>query len=525
MKFKSFIEKYFLIDDAESGRLVPFNFRPVQSKYYDFLCRDYSEKENFKGLRETILKARKEGFTSLVLALFAADIIMNHDPVRYLEISYKEDATRQHYRRLKAFILSYFKKRTEIQEERELEKEIFDSISEGEELVLKHNKASFYVGTASTRTGERGGTVQGVLFSEAAHYPDTGIQKASEIIEATRNQIAVGSGMVFVETTANGMNHFYNLWNKAKDREVDYKPRFFSWKDFYTEEQFELIKKGFADKSLIKQEYPEFDYEAFLTSGRPVFNQIALKEYLDKARVTPPLAIGNLFGSSECPVIESDPNGLLRVYEAPQYNRAYVIGADPGDGHDFAVAQVLDHRTLSQVATWRGRIGADEFGRVLHLLGFYYNKALIAVERNGLGLGTISILKSLYYPNFYTRKVEDYLSHQETTDIGWVTNIKTRPELITLLQQLIREKAFALKDEITIKELMAFAFNEKGKAEAVTGNHDDTIFALGIGVMSARQTEHPNAWQQSDSYLDHINKDTLKVGNRVVPQLAWRIGK
>ena len=183
MKLRNFIEKYFLIDDARTGKIVPFIFRQVQNKYYETLLADYDETKNFTGLREIVLKARKEGVTSFVLALFCADIILNPNPVRYLEISYKDDATSQHFRRAKQFILSYFKQKTNIDDERKLEKMIFKSLNEGSEFVLAHNGASFYCGTASTRTGERGGTVQGVLFSEAAFYPDTGIINASEIIE------------------------------------------------------------------------------------------------------------------------------------------------------------------------------------------------------------------------------------------------------------------------------------------------------------------------------------------------------
>ena len=72
MKIRAFIEQNFLVDHAETGEFVPFKFNSVQSKYYDMLCKDYLENENFSGAREIILKARKEGFTSLILAIFVA---------------------------------------------------------------------------------------------------------------------------------------------------------------------------------------------------------------------------------------------------------------------------------------------------------------------------------------------------------------------------------------------------------------------------------------------------------------------
>jgi hypothetical protein len=89
MKLKAFIQDNFLIDNPETGELVSFGFRKVQDKYYDMLCQDYDEALNFNGLREIVLKARKEGFTSKILALFSGVAILDENPVRFLEISYK----------------------------------------------------------------------------------------------------------------------------------------------------------------------------------------------------------------------------------------------------------------------------------------------------------------------------------------------------------------------------------------------------------------------------------------------------
>lgn len=293
MKIRNFIQDNFLIDHNETGALVPFTFRDVQSKYYDQLCTDYLEDNNFEGAREIDLKARKEGFTSFWLGIFEAITILSNDPVRFLEISYKDDATLQHYRRAQMYVLSYFARKEVGNDLNDIKKIIYDksfrrkvflSDTEGEEFVLAHNGASFYVGTASTRTGERGGTVKGVLFTESAHFPDSGGKiSANEIIEGTQNMVAVGTGIIVHESTANGFNHFKTRWNQAELGQINYKPRFFSWRDFYTPEQFEIIKMGFSDKSKIPQEYPENPQEAFLHSGTPYFEKLAMKKYLDSA--------------------------------------------------------------------------------------------------------------------------------------------------------------------------------------------------------------------------------------------------
>ncbi len=284
MKYREFIQDNFLIDHPETGEMVPFVFRSVQNKYYDMLCDDYGEKQNFVGAREYILKSRKMGFTSPILAIFCVDLILSKHPRRALEISYKDDATKQHFRRAKGYVMSYFAKRTGIVDEKRLEKIVFLSINEGQEFVLRHNKASMYFGTARTATGERGGTVQDILFTEFAHYPDTGKLNVAEMIEGTSSMVAVGTGRIFRETTANGVNHAKKTWDQAKRGEIDLMPRFFSWREFYTPAEFELIKAGFADKSLVPQEYPDNDDEAFLASGKKFFDIVAMQYYKQNER-------------------------------------------------------------------------------------------------------------------------------------------------------------------------------------------------------------------------------------------------
>jgi hypothetical protein len=91
--------------------------------------------------------------------------------------------------------------------------------------------------------------------------------------------------------------------------------------------------------------------------------------------------------------------------------RAYTIGADVGMGlrasqarrndSDPSVAQILDSQ-MRQVAVWRGVVHPDYFARVLVALGYHYNSATIAPERNNHGLVTCVKLRDLDYPYLYT---------------------------------------------------------------------------------------------------------------------------
>lgn len=277
MKYKKFIEDNFLIDEPDTGQLVPFKFRPVQARYYDELVRDYDIERKGIGapVREIILKARREGFSSLILALFAADDITQENPTESLAISYVDKATKTFRRRYRTFVTSYFAKK-EGYEPADVQANpgILDDVAgrhleaDGADIVLAHNKAHFYCGTASAKVGGRGGVLQKVLFSEEAHYPDTEIMTAKEIVDGTLRQVDIHAGWAFRETTANGYGNYYEqTWAAAVEGQSRFKPRFYGWREMYIEEEFALIASEFTDKQILKQEYPETPEEAFISSG------------------------------------------------------------------------------------------------------------------------------------------------------------------------------------------------------------------------------------------------------------------
>jgi hypothetical protein len=89
--------------------------------------------------------------------------------------------------------------------------------------------------------------------------------------------------MIFIESTANGMDNYYQLaWEKAMRGESAYRPRFFGWSEFYSPEWVEKKRLEFPNERMWKQEYPNDPDEAFVTSGTPYFDAMLLKEMLNK---------------------------------------------------------------------------------------------------------------------------------------------------------------------------------------------------------------------------------------------------
>ena len=478
MKYRQIIEENFLIDEPTSGKLVPFLFRPVQIRYYNELIRDY-DIEN-KGLtapvREDILKARREGFSSLILGIFAADDLMSKNPTETLVISYKDDATKTFRKRYRNYITSFGAKDMGYTAEQiqanpgllENAAKIMFSV-DSDEFELKHNRAHFYCGTASARTGGRGGVLQKLLFSEAAFYPDKKELRAKEIIEGTLRQVDLSSGWVFVESTANGdLNHYAKMWTEAKAGNSRFKPRFYGWRDFYSQEQFEIIKSEFTDKRMIPQEYPETPEEAFLSSGDRFFD---------------PSVVVNLRVEAPKQVI-----GNWRYYGDYQPGHRFAGGSDVSEGvgrHNSTIAIIdfdarleIDGRITQKpkvVALFvDNRIAPDLLAHEIKGGGQRYGNCLMAVERNNHGWATLTAIKPIYF-NLYK---------DENDKLGWQTNLASKPRMLHELRTGLHEGLLDISDEGLKQEILSYPSLDLNIAnvdeEDETQGHYDRVIALAI---------------------------------------------
>ncbi len=176
----------------------------------------------------------------------------------------------------------------------------------------------------------------------------------------------------------------------------------------------------------------------------------------------------------------AENGGEVAVYEMPQRNTPYVIGADTaGDGSDRAAAQVINNLTGAQAAVFICERDEDVFTRELYCLGMWYNGALIGVEAN-FSSYPIKELERLGYPHQYVRETEDSFSGRVKNSYGFRTTAVTRPVIISELIGCVREQPYLLNDRTTVEEMLTFVRNEKGRPEAAAGCHDDTVMALAI---------------------------------------------
>ena len=370
--------------------------------------------------------------------------------------------------------------------------------------------STFYIGTAGALRTGRGSTINNLHASEIAFYKDAGTLMTGLLQSVPKD------GKVILESTANGVgNYLHREWKKAETGDGAYKGHFFSWaedksyqtpiaRDFkmtpaeveelvdfdLTREQIAWKREKVKEFSTIEefnQEYPITPNTAFISSGSPVFNLPALNVLLNAS--TKPKYSGNLIGTKTLLSLEENDKGYLDIWDLPNGEDDYVIGADVAEVNDYSVAQVLRKKDLKVVARFRARLPVDAFAKELERLGYFYGTALLGVERNNQGIAVLVVLNQLYYPNMFYREDTNDVGENSTSKLGWETTRKTRPILITDLAMYIRNGDLKIEDAVTINELMSFIKTlRKPMGEATAGTHDDTVIALGIAVQMYRRS-------------------------------------
>ncbi|MBO7668328.1 MAG: PBSX family phage terminase large subunit [Firmicutes bacterium] len=223
-------------------------------------------------------------------------------------------------------------------------------------------------------------------------------------------------------------------------------------------------------------------------TGKTVFDGQAVSERLN--RLTPPVKRGfwtYIYGDGglhTAAILEPEwteaKDGPICIFREPEEGRPYVIGGDTsGEGSDFFVAQVLDNITGEQVAVLRHQYDEDTYAEQVYCLGKYFNDALVGIETN-FSTFPIRKLEMLGYTNQYVRELPDTYTGAVRKAFGFRTNAQTRPVIVGELVEAMRSGIDTVNDRTTLEEMLTFVRNEKLRAEAEPGAHDDCVMALAI---------------------------------------------
>lgn len=520
------------------AKIVPFEPNIPQRVLIDHVLLCIKERRPVKAI---ILKARQMGLSTAVEALIYWWTSTNKN-INSVIIGHDESSSKNLYMMFRRYYDNtspVFKPAIRYNTRTDLSFERFDET--GKQVGLG---SSIKTATAGNRAAGRSDTINLLHASELGEW-ENGEDLVASLLETVPDEPDMEKpSMMFLESTAKGRgNYFHKEFVNAVKGLNNFVPFFFPWwiLDTYERDENEplgklseyeeflvdLMKRGHevagykitidpkripakihfyrrkaknfeATPERLPQEYPSTWQEAFIASGKNVFNTLALQEMEKDAQPVEEteyykIIPGEQHESYVLDRVPYEPNekpddftykAPLKIFKGPIPGHEYVIGGDVAEGlerGDYSVAEVVDVSTMETVARWRGHIDPDKFGEVLGALGTYYNFALIGVEVNNHGLTTIQKLRDTFYTNLYKRdKGYDEDFEEPTSNLGWKTDVRTKRIMIDDLIRLVREGVVKDPDIVFVNEAFAFVRDERGRMNAEDGEHDDAVMAKAI---------------------------------------------
>jgi hypothetical protein len=512
-------------------RLVEHGFLTIKTKksgivklYPNIIQKKLLEKikEIFfsgKPLRVIVLKARQMGVSTLIEAIIYA-FTSRMRGVNACVIADDLDGSNYIFEMQKMFqeyLDSHLKPRPRHSNEKK--------------LAFQGLNSQILIDTAENPNVGRKYTFHFIHATEVARWQ----KSLSELMTGLGHSVPNALGtMVFLESTANGYNEFYDLWLKAIDGKTDWIPIFLAWWEFpeyvlplengkfypidnvkfitplekenFLDGEKELKKKynlngeqlnwrrwdivnncG-GDVNMFNQENPASWQDAFIATGNLYFDREALK----RQEIKRPVAVGNIVKEESRYVFREDAAGVFSIYEFPKIDGQFVVAGDPAEGlehGDKSAGIVINKRTNKTACIYNHNIPPDRFEEDLIKMGNYYNEATIACENKGYGY---SVNQGLFkrYGRVYRRVRNKKGFNEPTMELGWNTNSATRPQMLAQLAEEIAEGSTDLIDNDLIQQCWTFINNAKrGQPEAEKGKCDDLVMARAIAGQV--RLEHP----------------------------------
>lgn len=449
----------------------------------------------------------------------------------------------------------------------------------------------YWVDTANEFESGRGSTPHALWMSEYAFWPQPE-QKFIALMQSVPDQ---PDTMVVIESTANGMNHFEKLWTEAVAGQNEFVPFFWPWwkqpeyeRPFVNESEREEFRVGdteaspFAEREpelldpgpidietgehvalsleqlnwrrwaianrcgasidKFNQEYPTTPADAFLATGRKVFEPMLVARARAQAEKSDPRfgeggpitgAIiaterkiqagrhgrveapkGPVFKPARLLPVGEDPNWRVWLDYDPKDGKllipeeaAYVVGVDVSEGLPesedesgdpaFNAIEVIDHRTKEQVAEYRSRCDPDLLAEYAVLVAHLFNNAWLAIEKTGPGLQTVrKAWLDFHYNRTYFRARHEQRDEAGTDRLGWDTNRATKHLLITTGQELLREGTHGIRSRRLVGEMETYIRTSTGKMIPEHGKFSDLLMAYLIAQQVA--IEKPIPRRKSD---------------------------
>lgn len=583
------IEGLLWVKDQDTRELVPFRLRWAQKVLIAKLCEQCL---NGKPMRVDTLKARQLGFSTVIAAIFFM-MGMYRPQTRWCVMADLESHAANIFDMYQTFYDNLDRSNPNYAEIQQFEhdnpgrrhpasiKPVLRNTRAGKMMRTEYDSRIEII--VAGDTAGRSASYDGVHSSETAfqkNLTNTNVSLFSTVSIKNRNSI------IIIETTANGYNAYKERWDMDTSGKSSFYALFIPWfdhPDYYldvgllklpqleawmyekwkehpevTNEQmmwyWSKYTEGY-DEDRMKQEYPWDPSDAFISSGRSVFDMGKLKKRKDFL-----LSLGKYYenGTFRCDTqfsadgntiavsnvrFDEDDAGAFRVFERPKPDAKYVVICDPSKGmnYDYSAIQVICNNPVRQVARYNAKEAIDVVAKTLYAVGTIYNNALISVENN-TGPTILDLLLKMHYPNLYVDQNPVYNDFTQTYSrrYGHTTTLSNRQPMIDSFVMAFRENPEIVWDVDTLSQMETFQMvmmrtnggDSKYKAMANGANsHDDLVMAFVPFWLVRSQQEFGSAvplkgaevneirtqsdWEAYRRKLQKAKKDRSEVGNKL----------
>lgn len=268
-------------------------------------------------------------------------------------------------------------------------------------------------------------------------------------------------------------SQFKQIYRAAKQKLNAYSAVFLAWwvrpertQEWYDQQCKDSINNT-GSLDYVHEQYPATDVEALApnTLDKRIASAWLLQCYEEMS------PIGEL--PPECPSIPQ-----LQLYQLPEPQHKYVIGADPAEGNptsDDSALTVLDAETWEEVAMLAGKFEPTVFAGYITSIGVYFNKASAFIERNNHGHAVIATLRDL-------GKLEIIKGLDDK--LGWLSNTKGNSILYDTAADAFRDHSTTIHSFETYNQLASI---EGASLSAPDGDHDDRADSYCIALQGVKR--------------------------------------
>ncbi len=419
---------------------VKFDLYPFQkSVLWHFLTKRFN----------IVLKFRQAGVTELI-SMYCLWLCMYHPNKNVVIVSIKERVAKKVLRKIKYMY-------------RNLPEHIKVPVVNGKgddigtATEMEFSNGSLITSIPTTEEAGRSEAVSLLVIDEAAI-----VRWANQIWAAAFPTLSTG-GAAIVNSTPYGVgNWFHQMWVDAFSGGNGFNPIRLRWQ--MHPERDQVWYKQMSDILGPRRTAQEIDGD-FLTSGNSVFNLADIR------------AIEEEIGEFEYHSIEM--NGSLYNLRPPVPGMEYYIGADVATGRarDYSTFTIFD-RHGNEMSCFKQKIAPGRFADLLMAMGTKYNRATIAPESNDIGMAVTTRIqeegyRKLYYSTKFLRE-KGRNKPKEQAIPGWITSTKSRPLMISHLEEDIRLNNIDTKDPFFVQEAYTFIYDETNRPVAMgKGKRED----------------------------------------------------